>query len=94
MHLKSLKIKGFKSLAEIELIEPGPLTVFVGANSVGRSNIFEALEFFNFCTFTHPDAAIKDFGGLSHIYPATPTSSDSINLISLWRQVLIEKFEN
>ena len=73
MHLKSLEIKGFKSIGEIKLIEPNPFTVFVGPNSVGKSNIFEALEFFNFCTFTNPDEAIKDFGGLSNVYPGTYT---------------------
>ncbi|MDQ6479616.1 AAA family ATPase [Dyadobacter sp. LHD-138] len=46
MKIKKLHIKNFKSLVDLEIVEPNPFTVFVGANGVGKSNIFEALEFF------------------------------------------------
>lgn len=45
MKIKRLHIKNFKSLVDLEIVEPNPFTVFVGANGVGKSNIFEALEF-------------------------------------------------
>lgn len=45
MKIKKLHIKNFKSLVDLEIVEPNPFTVFVGANGVGKSNIFEALEF-------------------------------------------------
>ncbi|MEA5428705.1 AAA family ATPase [Arcicella lustrica] len=47
MKIKKLHIKNFKSIADLEIIEPNPFTVFVGPNGSGKSNIFEALEFWN-----------------------------------------------
>ncbi|MEA5259006.1 AAA family ATPase [Arcicella aquatica] len=47
MKIKKLHIKNFKSIADLEIIEPNPFTVFVGPNGSGKSNIFEALEFWS-----------------------------------------------
>jgi predicted ATPase len=44
LKIKKLHIKNFKSIADLEIIEPNPFTVFVGPNGSGKSNIFEALE--------------------------------------------------
>jgi predicted ATPase len=46
MKLQRLHIKNFKSIVDLEIVEPNPFTVFVGPNGSGKSNIFEALEFF------------------------------------------------
>lgn len=46
MKIKKIHIKNFKSIADLEIIEPNPFTVFVGPNGSGKSNIFEALEFY------------------------------------------------
>ena len=45
MKLQKLHIKNFKSIVDLEIVEPNPFTVFVGPNGSGKSNIFEALEF-------------------------------------------------
>ncbi len=45
MKIKNIHIKNFKSIVDVEINEPNPFSVFVGANGVGKSNIFEALEF-------------------------------------------------
>lgn len=45
MNLQRLHIKNFKSIVDLEIVEPNPFTVFVGPNGSGKSNIFEALEF-------------------------------------------------
>ncbi len=45
MKLQRLHIKNFKSIVDLEIVEPNPFTVFVGPNGSGKSNIFEALEF-------------------------------------------------
>lgn len=44
MKLQKLHIKNFKSIVDLEILEPNPFTVFVGPNGSGKSNIFEALE--------------------------------------------------
>jgi predicted ATPase len=49
LKIKRLHIKNFKSIADLEIIEPNPFTVFVGPNGSGKSNVFEALEFMNLC---------------------------------------------
>ncbi len=48
MKIKRLYINNYKSLVDFELIEPNPFSVFVGPNAAGKSNIFEALEFFRY----------------------------------------------
>ena len=48
MKIKKLHIENFKSIADLEIIDPNPFTVFVGPNGSGKSNIFEALEFLKF----------------------------------------------
>ncbi len=60
MKIKRLYINNFKSLVNFELIEPNPFSVFVGPNAAGKSNIFEALEFFSYSDFTQADGL---FGG-------------------------------
>jgi predicted ATPase len=47
LKLQRLHIKNFKSIVDLEIIEPNPFTVFVGPNGSGKSNIFEALEFWS-----------------------------------------------
>ena len=67
MKIHQLKIKGFKSIGEITLDSPNPFSVFVGANGAGKSNIFEALEFLNYCNVMEPNEALKYFGKLDDI---------------------------
>lgn len=47
MKLQKLRIKNFKSIVDLELVNPSPFSVFVGPNGAGKSNIFEALEIAN-----------------------------------------------
>jgi len=42
--LLRLRVKNFKNLEDVE-IRFGPLTCFVGTNGVGKSNIFDAIQF-------------------------------------------------
>ncbi|MCA6417342.1 MAG: AAA family ATPase, partial [Cytophagales bacterium] len=67
MKIKELKIKGFKSIGEIVLKSPNPFSVFVGANGAGKSNIFEALEFFNYCNSFEIEEALRLFGNFNEI---------------------------
>ncbi len=76
MNIKELKIKGFKSIGEITLKSPNPFSVFVGANGAGKSNIFEALEFFTYCNLLHPLEAVKFFGNLGDIVNRSNLGSD------------------
>ncbi|HLE80279.1 MAG TPA: AAA family ATPase, partial [Dehalococcoidia bacterium] len=44
MIIEKLKVKNYKSLEDVE-IPLRPLTVFVGPNNSGKSNVFDCLEF-------------------------------------------------
>ncbi|MFN8343625.1 MAG: AAA family ATPase [Spirosomataceae bacterium] len=64
MKLQKLHIKNFKSIVDLEIVEPNPFTVFVGPNGSGKSNIFEALEFINIGNrSSYWESAISLFGG-------------------------------
>ncbi|SOD79107.1 AAA family ATPase [Spirosoma fluviale] len=67
MKIKRLIIENFKSIEQIELIEPNPFTVFVGPNGSGKSNIFEALEFINYSRTVDDGLLLNDiFGGIDN----------------------------
>lgn len=66
MKLQRLHIKNFKSIVDLEIVEPNPFTVFVGPNGSGKSNIFEALEFWNL-SFTFVDVILGLFGSKESI---------------------------
>ena len=78
MNIKQLKIKGFKSIGEITLESPNPFSVFVGANGAGKSNIFEALEFLNFCNVMDYQEAIKFFGNAIDLLNQNSSSDNSM----------------
>lgn len=62
MKIQKIVIDNFKSLNQFKLENPNPFSVFVGANGVGKSNIFEALEFLNYSFLENQE--VEDlFGG-------------------------------
>ena len=63
MKINRLVIENFKSIEQIELIEPNPFTVFVGPNGSGKSNIFEALEFLDITWTSGAEVSQDLFGG-------------------------------
>lgn len=65
MKIKKLHIKNFKSIADLEIIEPNPFSVFIGPNGAGKSNIFEALEYSNYL-FSW-SGVVQMFGGKENI---------------------------
>ena len=79
MKIKKLHIKNFKSIADLEIIEPNPFTVFVGPNGSGKSNIFEALEFFVNPIYQEDKARL--FGGKENILNRINIDKESSILI-------------
>jgi len=69
LKLQKLHIKNYKSLVDLEIVEPNPFTVFAGPNGAGKSNIFEALEFATYGLEWKFGSAIRLFGGAESIYP-------------------------
>jgi len=59
LKLQKLHIKNYKSLVDLEIVEPNPFTVFAGTNGAGKSNIFGALEFFNYVNSSYAGSGNK-----------------------------------
>lgn len=74
MKIKSIELDNFKSLLNFKLIEPNAFSVFVGANGVGKSNIFEALEYMTFKSFNNWESTDELFGGYQNF-----TNSNNID---------------
>ena len=66
--MQSLSIHNYKSLVNFELRNINPFTVFVGANGVGKTNVFEALEYLNFKYFNNWQDVDEIFGGKSAFF--------------------------
>ncbi|MFI7549721.1 AAA family ATPase [Micromonospora sediminimaris] len=50
--LTRLEVRGFKNLLDVD-VEFGPFTCIAGANGMGKSNLFDAIEFLSYLA-THP----------------------------------------
>lgn len=69
MFLKSVSIQHYKSLAEVEITELQPLTLLVGSNATGKSNIVDALKFLRDIAMVklfHGAATVNLFSLASH----------------------------
>lgn len=67
MKIKQLTIQNYKSIKELKIVDPAPFSAFIGANGVGKSNIFEAVEFIAMATEMRQSTVIELFGGRSAI---------------------------
>ena len=63
-YLARLRVKNFRSISEAD-VALGPLTVLVGQNGSGKSNVVDALRFLRDCLAKGLDQAILDRGGLT-----------------------------
>jgi len=77
--LTRLKVRGFKNLADVE-VRFGPFTCIAGANGVGKSNLFDAVQFLRDLTeFSLVEAAarVRDpdgrSGDIQGIFTKTPS---------------------
>ncbi len=87
MNIKQIKISGFKSIADIELNELAPYSVFAGANGSGKSNFFDALQFISAVINLGATQALRKFNGYEQVHcfknrkSKARTFSVSFNLI-------------
>jgi len=73
MRLASVRIRHYKSLSDIEFQDMQPLTVLVGCNGVGKSNIIDALRFLRDAVTEGLDHAVSKRGGIALIRQYSPT---------------------
>lgn len=72
MRLVDLRISHYKSLSDIELTDIQPLTVLVGCNGVGKSNLADALRFLRDAVVQGLDHAVSTRGGIGLIRQYSP----------------------
>lgn len=68
LHLKSIRVRQFKAIADSGVVGLTPLTVFVGNNGAGKSSIIEALDFTRTLALEGLDRALEDWYGFEHVW--------------------------
>lgn len=68
MNIQYLEIKGFKSVAELQLRNVSPFIVLAGANGAGKSNIADGMAFLGAIVKRGALQAIREFGGFQQIH--------------------------
>jgi predicted ATPase len=87
MAIEKIHIKNFKSLANVTIETPNPFTVFVGPNASGKSNIFEALDFYSYLSRIDVNQLVNLFGGFDSIMN---NESDSLQIKILFPELQTE----
>jgi len=72
MRLVDLRISHYKSLSDIALTDIQPVTVLVGCNGVGKSNLADALRFLRDAVVQGLDHAVSTRGGIGLIRQYSP----------------------
>ena len=90
MRFKQLKIRNFKSLADVDLRELPDLVVFIGKNSSGKSNLLDALAlmFLNFGTELE-----KEIGVQEYLFPDHLLQEDNLPEISVALSLTSQEWE-
>jgi predicted ATPase len=66
-----LRVKNYRGLADVDLTL-GPLTVFVGLNGAGKSNLLDALRFVRDVVADRMEIAVGQRGGMSALRHWSP----------------------
>jgi predicted ATPase len=80
MLLKSLQVRHYRSLADVALGDLGPLTILVGPNAVGKSNVVDALRFLRDLVTEGLDHAVSKRGGIGVIRQYAPRRPYQISI--------------
>ena len=67
MYLKSAQIRHYKSLDNVSLEFSNPITVLVGPNAVGKSNIVDCLRFVRDAVTADLEHAVSSRGGIGRV---------------------------
>ncbi len=80
MRIRNISIKNYKSLVDVEIINPQPFTVFVGPNASGKSSIFEAIDFFYHFIWLTRAETLELFGGADELISKTGKKASGFNI--------------
>ncbi|GHV42812.1 ATPase [Bacteroidia bacterium] len=68
MKIEKLKIKNFKALQDVEVQDLPNFCVFLGANGVGKTTLFDVFGFLSDCLKTNVKNALNKRGGFYEVY--------------------------
>jgi predicted ATPase len=74
-----LRVSGFRSIADCD-VTFGPLTVLIGRNASGKSNLLDSLGFLRDCVESRPLHAITSRGGTDVLFHQTSNAGTSDTL--------------
>lgn len=80
MRLTSLSVQHYKSLANVQLENIQPVTVLVGPNAAGKSNVVDVLKFLRDMVVEGLDHAISKRGGITTIRQHSRTKPYQISI--------------
>jgi predicted ATPase len=80
MRIQNISIKNYKSLVDLGINNPAPFTVFVGANASGKSNIFEAIDFFYHFIWLTRFETLQLFGGAEDLISKNAKNGSGFNI--------------
>lgn len=80
MRLNSIHINHFKSLSDISLENLSPLTLLIGANGVGKSNLIDALRFLRDMVAEGLDHAVSKRSGIITIRQHSPKKPYDVSI--------------
>jgi predicted ATPase len=86
MHqLETISLKGFRSIKELENFAFGPITVLVGANGSGKSNLIGFFRMMNEMMLGGLQSFLQNGGGASNFLHFGPTRTRSLNATLVFR---------
>lgn len=88
MRLNSIHINHFKSLSDISLENLSPLTLLIGANGVGKSNLIDALRFLRDMVAEGLDHAVSKRSGIITIRQHSPKKPYDVSIKIIFTEEL------
>ncbi len=78
--VKSIRIRGFKSIRELESFEFKPLNIIIGANGAGKSNLIQVFRLLMAMARRNLQAFILENGGADSFLHNGPKHTDAIEM--------------
>src|SRR5260221_8194999 len=78
--ISKVHFKNWRSLWDVTIPDLTPITVFIGANSSGKTNIFDALDFMHTSVNKDPIRALSSRDGHENILSFSADSNDPIEI--------------
>lgn len=74
--LKSIRLRNWRSLRDVSVENLTPITVLIGSNSAGKTNLIDALYFLRECTLEGTFQPIQRRGGMEKIHTVGVSSDE------------------